>query len=714
MLTANPINATWISYPGDFELWLHREVSLRRDERLSIVPPFWRLDTHCNSVKFRKTVELIQDEQVTLDVEGRYNIEINYRYIYGNPKSLTLPAGKHTIIISVVAETIVPTIYLKGESFVSDNTWEVTTNNHRWLPAAMLDFHSPTEKPSGYRLATKPIFPITTERLTSLTKEESSELIDFGLETFGYIKLHQIQGRGKVSLYYGESREEALSRDFCETYDEVLIDEASLEITPSESTDAADQTFTLSTSRAFRYVQVVCDSEIQVGAVSALYEYLPVEYRGSFRCSDERLNEIWDTSLYTLHLTTREFFLDGIKRDRWVWSGDAYQSFLMNYYSFFDNDVCRRTFIALRGKDPVETHINHILDYSFYWILALQDYYLYTDDLDFVQTNYPKVISLLQFCIARTNSSGFMEGLPDDWVFVDWAEIDNRGEVSFEQILFCRSLEIASDFAHLLQDDENASSFRLRAQQLRESILHVFWNEEAGGLVHSRFEGVLNNHLTKYVNMFALSYGYFNEAQAESVKRNIMMNDAVQPITTPYMRFYELASLCEIGETSFVTEEIRRYWGGMLDLGATSFWETFDPTQSGTQHYAMYGRDFGKSLCHSWGASPLYLFGKYYLGVRPLSPGYESYVIEPQLGGLNWIEGTVPVPSGDIHVLANLDEIRIQTVSGMGLLRFQSSSIPITSDGMIVDKGMGSYELTLSPHTFYRISYTADNKQFNE
>ncbi|BBI34100.1 alpha-L-rhamnosidase-related protein [Cohnella abietis] len=706
MDTAHQLNPTWISYPGDFELWLHREVSLRRDERLSIVPPFWRLDTHCSNVKFRKWVDLIQDEQVTCDVEGRYNIAINDRFVYGNPKSFTIPAGRHLIMISVIAETIVPAIYLEGQSFVSDSSWEVSTNNHVWLPAATLNYHTPLDKPSGYRLATKPIFPIAAERLNSLTKEESSQLIDFGKETFGYVRLHQITGYGKVCLYYGESREEALSRDFCETYDEVILDETILENEPAASTDPKDRIFTIPNSRAFRYVQIVSVGEVQYGEVSALYEYLPVKYRGHFRCSDDRINEIWDTSLYTLHLTTREFFLDGIKRDRWVWSGDACQSFLMNYYSFFDNDVCRRTFIALRGKDPVETHINHILDYSFYWILALQDYYLHTGDLSFVKDCYPKIVSLLQFCIERTNDSGFMEGLPDDWIFVDWGEMDNRGEVCFEQILFCRSLNVASDFATLFHDNENASSFRVRAQQLHESILHVFWDEKAGGLVHSRHDGKLSSHITKYANMFALSYGYFNEHQAELVKQNIMLNDAVQPIVTPYMRFYELASLCEIGETDFVTSEIQRYWGGMLDLGATSFWETFDPTQSGDQHYAMYGRPFGKSLCHSWGASPLYILGKYYLGVRPLTPGYETYVIEPKLGGLSWIEGAVPVPSGDIHVFANSHEINIQTVSGIGTLRFQSSVIPISSDGQIVDKGAGQYELMLSPHNSYNIRYT--------
>ncbi|MBP1993914.1 alpha-L-rhamnosidase-related protein [Paenibacillus eucommiae] len=703
--------AAWIWYPGDFELWLHKEVSIRRDERGSVIPPFWRLDSHTANVKFRKDYDLEQEEEVSLYVEGVYNIALDSRYIYGNPETFTLPAGKHHLIISVFAETVVPAIFLQGKTLSTDNTWTVSTNNHKSPQAASWIFDTPTYKPSTYRLATEEIRPLTVEKLS-----HTATLLDFGKETFGYVQFHELQGSGKVSLYYGESREEALATEQCETLDEVhLAEKSASQNSDSDSDSNSDSVsnsnanlFTVPNSRAFRYVQIVAEETLQIGDMTALYEYLPVNYRGRFRCSDERINTIWDTSLYTMHLTTREFFLDGIKRDRWVWSGDAYQSFLMNYYTFFDNDVCRRTLTVLRGKDPVETHINHILDYSFYWILGLYDYYLYTGDLAFVQKNADKVHTLLDFCIGRTNEEGFMEGYKDDWVFVDWSEIDNRGEVCFEQILFCRSLEIGSYFAGLFQNPELAQNYEERARQLKERIFSVFWNDEAGGLVHSRYEGKLNNHVTKYANMFAMSFGYLDEQRYESVKHKVMLNDAVQPITTPYMRFYELASLCEVGDISWVLEEIRSYWGGMLDLGATSFWETFDPTQSGVQHYDMYGRPFAKSLCHAWGASPLYLAGKHVLGIRPLTPGYETYLIEPQLGDLNWFEGAVPLPDGDIELHVSKEHIKVTAGSGTGLLRFQSATEPTADHGNIEAKGNHLYELTVLPNIVYNVRYESN------
>ena len=57
----------------------------------------------------------------------------------------------------------------------------------------------------------------------------------------------------------------------------------------------------------------------------------------------------------------------------------------MNYYLYFDNRNCDKNHVALRGKDPVTSHINTIMDYTFYWFLGIYDYYLYTGDKTFIQ-----------------------------------------------------------------------------------------------------------------------------------------------------------------------------------------------------------------------------------------------------------------------------------------------------------------------------------------
>jgi hypothetical protein len=695
--------ATWIWYPGDYDIWLSNKMQNRRTERGAFLPPFWRLYTPYNLVDFFKKCTIAADDEIEIFAEGEYNVKIDGKLVSGRTDRVFLPAGKHEIHLKVFCQDKVPSIYVKGNQVVSDSTWLVTYEDKEWIDESgrasdisatewlnvdYWNFDDPLLPPSSFRLLTKPVSAQKTE------KNGNGLIVDFGKETFGYIKFHGLQGPGTLMIYYGESKEEALATGTCETLDKIVVN------------NSGEKDRTLDNSKAFRYVNIVPDASVSFDSVSMLFEYLPLEERGCFRCSDEQINKIWDVAAYTLHLNSREFFIDGIKRDRWIWSGDAYQSYLMNYYLFFDSPSVKRTLLALRGKDPVSSHINTIMDYTFYWFLGIYDYYQYTGDKSFIEKYYPRMVSMMDFCLNRRNENGMMVGLPGDWVYLDWAPMEKKGEVSFEQLLFCHSLETMAICAGLVNDSKAASNYEKLASDLKLKLIPAFWSDEKHAFIHNRVDGVKSETVTRYTNMFAIFFGYLDGQKQQEVKQNVLLNDDVQKITTPYMRFYELEALCALGEQNYVRKEIKDYWGSMLDLGATSFWEKYDPAEEGAQHYAMYGRPFGKSLCHAWGASPIYLLGKYFLGVKPLSPGYQEYLIQPNLGGLQWMEGTVPTPDGNINVYCDFKEIRVKSSSkGVGVLRFRSLSKPSCKETTIKQTGEGIYEITILKNQAYYVKY---------
>lgn len=697
-----PSKAAWLTYPGDFEVWLGNQVQNRRTERGTFLPPFWKLDNHYTLIDFRKEVVLPADDDVSLQTEGRFNCKVDGHMVSGAPSRLHLSKGAHTLEFKIYNQVSPPALWVEGRYLVSDPSWLVTFEDKEWidatgkasdksgtvwLPAEELRFDVP---PSQWKLKTEARSAVRSER------GAHSLLVDFGRESFGYIDLHGLKGKGRLSLYYGESKEEALSTDSCEVLDRLDVDR----IISGDSV--------LPGSRAFRYVNIQWEQGVSLDSASLLFEYLPVATRGSFRCSDGEINKIWDVAAYTLHLNTREFFIDGIKRDRWVWSGDAYQSYLMNYYLFFDSGSVTRTLWALRGKDPVTSHINTIMDYSFYWFLGIYDYYQYTGDVRFIRLCYPRMVSLMNFIRSRRNVHGWLEGQAGDWLFIDWADgLTKKGELSFEQLLYVRSLETMALCAGLADDPAAAAGYRDEAAGLRARLFSDFWDKKRQAFVHARVDGVAGDKITRYSNMFGIFFGYFDQQQKLAVKEHVLLNDSIQKITTPYMRFYELEALCAMGDQTHVLKEMKDYWGGMLSLGATSFWEKYDPTESGVQHYAMYGRPFGRSLCHAWGASPIYLLGKYYLGVKPLEPGFQRYAVEPVLGGLKWMEGEVPTPHGNIKVYCSPSVIRVRTVVGEGVLRFKSKSRPVCKEGVIRAVGVGSYELDLAAGKEYTINYVS-------
>lgn len=689
---------TWIWYPGDYEMWLGNRMNNRRTERGAFFPPFWKTDSHYVVVEFSKQLNLSEPEEIFIAAEGKYNVKLDGKLQFGMLETLLLPAGTHNLNIKVWNQSTPPAIYVKGKTVNSDATWRVTYEDKEWIDesgkasdtsatiymdAGCWNFDGATQLPSQFRLMR------TLHQPTSrATQPEGGILYDFGKETFGYLTLKNLSGKGIIDIYYGESPGEAKDKAYCETLDKLQLEAGQvtdLAIRQTSPLSGIENEYTLENSKAFRYVYITHEPGVQIGEVSMQYEYLPEEYRGTFRCNDEELNRIWEVGAYTMHLTTREFFIDGIKRDRWVWSGDAIQSYLMNYYLFFDSESVKRTIWLLRGKDPVTSHSNTIMDYTFYWFLSVYDYYLYSGDRQFVNQLYPRMQTMMDYVLGRTNKNGMVEGMSGDWVFVDWADgyLDKKGELSFEQVLFCRSLETMALCAGLVGDRTNQQKYEKLAATLKAKLETTFWNASKQALVHNSINGVQSDAVTRYANMFSVFFNYLTPEKQQAIKHSVLLNDSILKITTPYMRFYELEALCALGEQETVMQEMKAYWGGMLKEGATSFWEKYNPKESGTQHLSMYGRPYGKSLCHAWGASPIYLLGKYYLGVKPVKEGYKEFSITPVLGGLKWMEGSVPTPNGNIHIHMDRKMIKVRATEGKGYLTIKSCRQPKANIGTV-------------------------------
>jgi hypothetical protein len=294
------------------------------------------------------------------------------------------------------------------------------------------------------------------------------------------------------------------------------------------------------------------------------------------------------------------------------------------------------------------------------------------------------MVTLMDYVEGRLDANGMAEGQTDDWIFVDWVDfpMHKRGILCFEQILLMKAMETMAVCAKLL--GINKSDYRVKSEELRNKIKQTFWSYEQKAYFHAIEEGQMNRQITKFPNMFAILYGLAYEEERQEIMRSVMLNPNVDPITTPYMRFYELETLCLMGHHTEVLQEMRDYWGGMLREGATSFWEKYVPSETGIQHLAMYGRPYGKSLCHAWGASPVYLLGKYYLGVKPTQPGYKEYSVEPHLGDLEWMEGDVPTPHGMIHIYMDRKQIKIRATEGRGTLILGSQQYTIDSNRELV------------------------------
>lgn len=628
--------AEWVWYPDDFEIELSGKFMAERYERDIMVPPFWKLASCYKNVKFRKQVHAARPETVKIFAEGVFNVAIDGSYLYSVKTEFTVPAGDHELLISVYNESGLPCLKIEGETIRTDRSWFVTANDHVFQKVACDGEFLKENTPNTFLL------PSEERRLVSTVETSDGRIYDFGEEMFARIKLFGAKLGEGACVYYGESLEEARDIENCELLSEDFV--------------VCDGYVTVKIAKAFRYVNL---RNIEFEEIAVDEELSPSVCKSSFECDDPMLNKIYKVAERTLELCSREFLLDGIKRDRWIWCADVYQASLMHYYSFFDSKSIQRSMIALFGKSPFDLYVNHIMDYTFLWIVCFDDYYRHTGDGAFASENCYKVFEVMDHCLGRRDENGLMDSRPDDWVFVDWADLDNSGEVCCEQMLLTVALQRCVKLAEEFGYEDKAAEYRVICDETKQK-LEKFWLKDQNAYTYSYKNGKADGKILMHPNIFAVLFDLCDDERKELIKKNVLKNPNVPRITTPYMRFYELAALCRLRETEYVTKEIRSYWGAMIDEGATTFWETYNTADRGVEKYAMYGRKYGKSLCHAWGATPLYLLGRYVVGLKPADRA-ESFTLEPSLSGLKRFKAEMPLVKGTVKI--EVDESKIKVFS---------------------------------------------------
>ena len=638
----------WIWKYGDYEIYHSMMLNLRRQEFGVDYPPFWKVSSPSVTVKFIKNFECENDGYMTANTNGRgYMIVDGKRYAMNT--KIDVKAGKHSVEAAIFKTDGLPALYVDSDVCPSDKSWLCNHHAGKFTNAGYDEYFDSLDKDPE-------VFPFEYERKDpiSIEKVEDGILYDFGKELFGFLNISGADEKERLHVSYGESREEALDLD-----DAIIFE-----------TVVGKNEYRL-TQRAFRYIFIKGANDKL--CVNMDYEYLPFKQKGSFACDNKTFNDVYAACVYTFHLNCREGFLDGIKRDRWIWSGDAYQSARINSYLFADKNIVQRTAIGLVGKEPIEQNLNTIIDYSFLWMIGLYEYYMTYGDAEFIVRMYPMAQKLMDFCEERLNSDGFVEGIKDDWTFIDWSKIDKTGAVCAEQMLLIAAYSVMARLAEVIGQD--GSVYFGKSEKLKQKVNEFYWNEEKGAFIDSYVSG--KNNVTRHANIFAVMYDIATEEQTKSIVKNVLKNDDIVKITTPYFKGYELDVLGKVGEFDELEDMIESYWGEMLKLGATTIWEEFDPTLSGTQHYAMYGNKYAKSLCHAWGAGPVYLFGRYYLGVYPSSAGFETFNVEPRLGGLEKIEGTVPANEGQVKIFCDGKKLSVLATKSGGTLIWNGQKYPL-------------------------------------
>ena len=468
-------------------------------------------------------------------------------------------------------------------------------------------------------------------------------LLDFGQELHGGVQImvwHTTDNKPvRLRVRFGESVSEAMSDvggAKNATNDHAVRDQTCL--VPWLGTHESGNT-------GFRFVRldlVDPNSFVQLKAVRAVFLYRPLEYKGTFRCSDERLNRIWQTGAYTVHLNMQDYLWDGIKRDRLVWIGDMHPETMTILSVFGGHDIIPASLDLIRDETPLPKWMNGISSYSMWWVLIHHAWYMQTADRNYLGQQKEYLTGLLEQLAGCVGADG-RERLPEGR-FLDWPSRANKAATHAGlHALLVMTLEAGAELCDVLSEPAVARRCREAVTRLREYTPNPAGSKQAAALI-------------------ALA----GLEDPGKLNREVMAVDGAKRMSTFY-GYYVLQARAKAGDYQGCLDCIRQYWGAMLDLGATTFWEDFDlewtenagridelvPPGKKDIHgdfgnYCYQG--FRHSLCHGWASGPTAWLTEHVLGIQVAEPGCKAVRIRPHLGDLDWARGTFPTPLGLVSV----------------------------------------------------------------
>ena len=502
--------------------------------------------------------------------------------------------------------TSIPSIKAEGDD------WEVSLNG--------IDFEQPERLPNANEFG----FELIDVDVASLEKGK----YDVKREIYGYVS---VRSKAKPSVHLADSLAEI-------EYKRSFADAA-----PARMVRTHTGSWRTSAPVFFRYFSVESSEEFTVTCEAQIR---PMEYKGAFHADDE-LNRIWMSAAYTLRVCTRDV----------IASGDPAKSTIppmatlavgtmANAYVFAEPDPVRDTLrlAAQYGIDATSTE-NRL------WYIFCHDMYqLYFDDREFLEESYDDIKStLFALSEAAKANDGILPGVSN-------ADEGTEGPSTTLQMIYIMALQSAERIADRMEDVAESELCHETAEALKDKLVDIAFNDNEG-LFFSK-PGDPSSPVTRHANFLSIVSGFAEEDLAQHIS-DILLDGNLPAVKTPFMAFFEIMALYMGGRSDEALGAIRRWWGGMLRAGATTFFESFDPDAVDGEIYAKDGDPFGNCLCHASACGPAALLPIVVFGFEPMADGWkERFNAEKSpLGEANL---TVPTPDGAVMLESKEGVISIQ------------------------------------------------------
>jgi alpha-L-rhamnosidase len=398
---------------------------------------------------------------------------------------------------------------------------------------------------------------------------------------------------------------------------------------------------------------------LKIENAGAVFTSQPVEYRGEFSCSDEKLNRIWNVSRWTVQINLQSHHLDSPNHQEPISDpGDYLIESMVNYYAFALPWLTRQDVRKFGWVLKNENYHNFHTSYSIAWVQMLMDYYDYTGDIALVIEMAPYVHELLDTYESWRGKNGLITQAPN-YMFMDWITLDGFNchhppaviGQGYLTALYYHGLEMATRIALLTGDVARSEKYKKIQRETLLAFNRELWvpsqrlyrdGKPFQSLVKPGTWMPADKDIESYsphVNLLAVLYDLAPKENQSAIVEKVL---SVKPLNTqPWFMHWVFQSIDHAGLfNKYGTAQMSR-------------WNVVSETQSFREMWSS--GDFS----HGWCSTPLVQMSQRILGVEPKSPGFKKIIIRPHVCDLTWAKGKVPTPQGFVEVSWKRQQQRI-------------------------------------------------------
>jgi hypothetical protein len=474
-------------------------------------------------------------------------------------------------------------------------------------------------------------------------------LIDQSFETVGYPVLKVSRGKNStVKLTYAEALFDKDGRKGNRNEIDGKTIKGLFDIFYPDGDN--NRSFSPLWTRTWRYLQLDIETGEEPLVIDDLYGITsgyPFVQTATFSSNDSSLKDIWKVGWRTARLCAGETYFDCPYYEQLQYEGDTRIQSLISLYNTNDDRLMRKAindFYISRVPDGLtqgrfpSSRLQVIPPFSLYWVSMLYDYWMHRQDDAFLNKYLDAANLVLKWYEQHIDASYQMLGPMDWWSFVDWNDAfprgtpdgANDGHSAVITLQYAYTLRQAAQLFNYFGRKENSAHYLQLANLLAENTrLHCF--DKAKMEMANTPE---KNTFSQHAGIMAILADAIPANEQKQVLKNILTDTTLSQATF-YYRFYLTRAMVKAGLGDSYYSQLTP-WRDMLKNGLTTFAEKPDPTRSD---------------CHAWSASPEYDFLATICGIMPDAPGFKKVKIEPALGELTKVNGSMPVPDGMVTMM---------------------------------------------------------------